>query len=90
MPPYTTYVLCHAGTTLLTLDASTTPPFTLGETLCLHDPQTGEQLGPFVVERLTRQILYRTQHTEPAALVPLAGQAVYIELQEVGEQSTPV
>jgi hypothetical protein len=83
LPQYATYILCHAGTTLLTLDASTTPAFTLGETVCLHDPATGEQLGPYVVERLTRQIPYRTKQTEPLERVPLAGQEVCVQLRQV-------
>jgi hypothetical protein len=84
--PLATYTLCHNDNVLLTLEACTTPPFSLGEVLCLHDADTGEQRGPFVVERLARQILYRTKQTEPEVCVPLAGQVVQVEVREAGKR----
>ena len=84
-PQYTTYVLCHAGVELLRCEASITPPFTVGEALCLHATDTGKQCGPYVVEHITRQLVYRTKQTEPPVCVPLAGQEIRVELRAVGE-----
>jgi hypothetical protein len=89
MPPYTTYLLCHAGTELLRCDASTTPAFTLGEVLTLGSPDTGETLGPFTVERITRQIMYRTKQQEPLARMALAGQEVRVELRKAETPAAP-
>jgi hypothetical protein len=72
---------------LLRCDASTTPPFTLGETLCLHDPATGENLGVFMVAQLTRQVPYRVREAAPSTRVALTGQEIRLEMRAVQHTS---
>lgn len=74
-----TYALVHQGDLLLSLDFSLTPPFTVGEDVELHDDETRESLGYFMVERISRTILYRT--IAGAGPVALATQEITVHLR---------
>jgi hypothetical protein len=76
-PQYATYVRRGAAHARCQPDV----PFTIGETLTLGNPETGEQLGVFTVAQIGRQIMYRTKQTEPPVCVPLTGQTIRVDLQ---------